>query len=223
MLLAALLIRFTHGWAKHFKSERLFGVPIYRTASTPVSPPVQAPPEPEPDRTETLPALRGLKDLADMRPVIVQDTREQAPLAFKRFASVRETLTAGDYSVRGLESQFAVERKSIDDLTNCCMGGNRERFERELHRLRGYQFKRLLVIGTRADVASGRYYSKIAPAAVLASIDTFEIRYLPVVFASTPEAGAHQIEQWAWVYCCEIAKNANDLLRGCQLPTPPLA
>jgi DNA excision repair protein ERCC-4 len=196
-------------------------MPAYRTASTPVLPPVQAP---EPDGTKTLPALRGLKDLADQRPVLVIDSREQQPLVFTRFVSVKGTLVAGDYAIRGLESQFAVERKSIDDLANCCMGGNRERFERELHRLRGYQFKRLLIIGNRDDLAAGRYHSKIAPASVLASLNTFEVRHaIPVVFAGTPEAGARLIEQWAWIYCCEIAKNANDLLRGCQLPTPPLA
>lgn len=189
-------------------------MPIYRTASTPVSPIS----EPEPDATATLPALRGLKDLADLRPILVADSREQSPLVFKRFTAIKGTLNAGDYSIRGLESSFAVERKSIDDFANCCMGGNRERFERELHRLRGYQFKRLLIIGIRDDFAAGRYHSKIAPAAVLASLDTFEVRYsIPVAFASTPEAAASKVERWAWVFCCEIAKNANDLLRGCRL------
>jgi hypothetical protein len=32
------------------------------------------------------------------------------------------------------------------------MGDNRERFERELHRLRGYRFKRLLVVGSEAEI-----------------------------------------------------------------------
>jgi|SRR5215469_17639926 len=30
---------------------------------------------------------------------------------------------SGDYSIRGLEDQFAVERKSVDDLANCCLAG----------------------------------------------------------------------------------------------------
>jgi ERCC4-type nuclease len=140
-------------------------MPTYRAASTP-TPPVS---EPEPDGTETLPALRGLKDLADCRPILVADSREQAPLVFKRFTTIKGTLNAGDYSIRGLEYSFAVERKSIEDFANCCMGANRERFERELHRLRGYRFKRLLVIGAREDLASGRYHSKITPTAVLAT------------------------------------------------------
>jgi ERCC4-type nuclease len=85
----------------------------------------------------TLPGLRGLRDLVDLRPVIKIDSREQAPLVFTRLQAVAGTLYAGDYSIAGLESSFAVERKSIDDLANCCMGANRDRFEHELLRLRG--------------------------------------------------------------------------------------
>jgi ERCC4-type nuclease len=115
----------------------------------------------------TLPGLRGLRDLADLRPTIVIDSREQAPLHFERLRSVTGNLYVGDYSIAGCESSFSVERKSIDDLVNCCMGENRERLERELLRLRGYCFKRLLVIGTREDIAAGRYHSRIAPKVVL--------------------------------------------------------
>jgi ERCC4-type nuclease len=94
-----------------------------------------------------LPALRGLGTLADHEPVIVIDTREQDPLVFSRLQSVRGTLTTGDYSIAGLESLFAVERKSISDLVGCCMGDSRQRFERELHRLRGFRLRNLHPIG----------------------------------------------------------------------------
>lgn len=60
-------------------------MPTYRTASTPA-------PTLEPNGTETLPALRGLKDLADLLPTLVVDSREQIPLAFKRFISVEGAL-----------------------------------------------------------------------------------------------------------------------------------
>jgi ERCC4-type nuclease len=169
----------------------------------------------EPGTDTTLPGLRSLARLADLRPVIAIDSREQEPLKFTRLKSVLGTLYSGDYSIRGLEDQFAVERKSLDDLANCCLSSNRERFEHELHRLRGYRFKRLLVIGTREDIAAGHYHSRIAPKAVLATLGAFEVRYLPVVFADTPEAGARMIEQWAWYYAREIVENANMLLRGC--------
>jgi ERCC4-type nuclease len=150
-----------------------------------------------------------------LRPKIVIDTREIQPLKFTRLEAVAGTLYTGDYSIRGLEDQFAVERKSIDDLANCCLSSNRGRFEHELHRLRGFGFKRLLVIGSREDIAAGHYHSRIAPKAVLATLGAFEARYLPIVFAETPEAGALLIEQWAWYYGREVVENANGLLRGC--------
>ena len=162
----------------------------------------------------TLPGLRGVAKLADLRPTIVVDQREQAPLKFERLASVPGSLYSGDYSIAGLENNFAVERKSIDDLANCCLTGQRDRFEHELHRLRGYRFKRLLVIGSREDIAAGHYHSRIAPKSVLATLGAFEVRYLPVVFAATPQEAAALIERWSWYFAREIVKNANDLLRG---------
>jgi len=116
-----------------------------------------------------------------------------------------------------LSYSFAIERKSIDDIANCCLVAQRERFEHELHRLRGYRFKRLLVIGTREDIAAGRYHSRIAPKAVLATLGAFEIRYdLPVVFTAVPESAAREIERWAWFFAREVVQNGNNLLRGCK-------
>jgi hypothetical protein len=64
-----------------------------------------------------------------------------------------------------------------------CMNENRKRFERELHRLRGYRFKRLLVVGSEAEILAGQYHSNIKPNAVLATVCAFEVRYdLPVLF-----------------------------------------
>src|SRR6516165_8185838 len=170
-----------------------------------------------PDSEVTLPALRGLAKLADLLPIIVIDNREQEPLTFTRLKSVRDTLYSGDYSLRGLENSFAVERKSLDDLANCCLATNRDRFEHELHRLRGYQFKRLLIIGSREEIAAGRYHSRIAPKAVLATMGAFEIRYsIPLVFCASLEEAAAAIERWVWWTAREIVKSANNLLRGCE-------
>jgi ERCC4-type nuclease len=171
------------------------------------------------DARATLPALRGLAELADLRPVIVIDTREQEPLTFTRFEAVRDTLYSGDYSVRGLENSFCVERKSLDDIANCCVNSNRDRFEHELHRLRGYQFKRLLIIGTREEIGAGRYHSRVVPKAVLATLGAFEVRYsIPLVFCSSPQEAAAAIERWAFYYSREVMKLAQVLSKSsCQL------
>jgi hypothetical protein len=62
------------------------------------------------------------------------------------------------------------------------MGENRERFERELHRLHGYRFKRLLVVGSEAEILAGQYHSN-KPNAVPATLYAFEVRDdLPITF-----------------------------------------
>ncbi|MBW8782968.1 MAG: ERCC4 domain-containing protein [Verrucomicrobia bacterium] len=170
---------------------------------------------------ETFPALRGLSRLADCRPVIVVDTREQAPLVFLRLQSVRDTLTTGDYSFRGGEDLFAIERKSIADLVACCVGDNRERFFRELHRLRGHKFRRLLIVGTREEIEAGGYRSQIKPAAVLATVAVIETRFdVPAVFAASPDEAARLVERWAWYAAREVVEAANELLRGAETQPP---
>ena len=125
-----------------------------------------------------------------IRPTMVTDSREQDPLTFRTFPSVTGTLVSGDYSFRGGEELFAVERKSIADLV-ASVTGERERFERELHRLRGFRFARLLVVGAQAEVEQHRYRSATTPKSVLHSLAAFEARYsIPVVWSPTPEEAA---------------------------------
>lgn len=163
----------------------------------------------------TMPALKHLGDLADVRPTITIDSREQTPLSFARLPSIRGTLQSGDYSVVGMHEQFAVERKSIADLVGCCMGDSRERFERELHRLRGFQFSRLLIVGTRQEIEAGAYRSNIKPQSVLASLATWEVRYsVPVVFEPDPTAAGRRVESWAYYFTRESVEVCNELLRA---------
>jgi len=168
-----------------------------------------------PDTMPTLPALKHLGDLADRRPTVIIDTREQAPLLFTRLPAIRAGLLTGDYSIRGLENLFAIERKSIPDLVSCCCASNRERFENELHRLRGYRFKRLLIVGTVKEITEGAYRSQIKPSCVLGSLAAWEVRYdVPVEWQPTPEAAARRVEGWAWYFAREIVEGCNGLLRG---------
>jgi DNA excision repair protein ERCC-4 len=143
------------------------------------------------------------------KPTICIDTREQTPLVFRNLPSQAATLYSGDYSANGLENMLAIERKSVADLVACCVGDDRDRFERELHRLRGFRFKRLLIVGTRAEVESHRYRSNIAPKSVLSTLAAFEVRYeIPIIWAALPEEAALLIEGWAWWMSREVLKAA---------------
>ncbi len=138
---------------------------------------------------------------------LITDTRERTPLCFQHLETVPGVLQTGDYSIQGLEHLFSVERKSIADLVQS-VTRERKRFERELHRLRGFHFKRLLVIGTEQEIREGKYFSKTNPKAVLHSLYAFEARYdVPVIFVPTPEQAALIVERWAYWYAREIQKN----------------
>lgn len=171
---------------------------------------------------ESLPALRGLQRLADLRPCVVVDTREQDPFVFPRLPSRTATLHTGDYSVAGFENEFSVERKSLDDLAACCVGENRLRFFRELARLRGMKFRRLLIVGERMAIMGKRYRSHIESKAVLATLATVEARFdVPVVHVSNPAEGAEIIERWSWWYAREAVMACNELLRGSEYEASP--
>lgn len=148
-------------------------------------------------------------------PVVVVDTREQTPLPFARLATIRAGLYSGDYGVAGLDGLFAVERKSVADLVGCCCGSNRDRFENELHRLRGYRFRRLLIVGNQSEIEGGAYRSRVSPASVFGTLAMIEARYdCPVVFASTPTIGGELVEGWACYFAREYMNRAADFIKA---------
>lgn len=147
----------------------------------------------------------------EIKPVIIIDTREQTPLTFRTLAFERGTLTSGDYSIKGAEELFSIERKSVADLVSCCVGDNRERFERELHRLRGYRFARLLIVGCEAEITTHRYRGNMNPKAVLHTVRAFEARYIPTVWEPMEDKAAELVERWAYWFSRELLKSVEGL------------
>ena len=146
-------------------------------------------------------------------PTIIIDTREQTPLPFANLPTERRTLATGDYSVLGFERDFSVERKSVTDLVQS-ITRERDRFSRELQRMRAFDFRRLLIVGSLADIEAHRYRSQANPKAIIASLTAFEVRYsLPVCFRETPEAAAVQVERWATYFLRERLVAATEALR----------
>jgi DNA excision repair protein ERCC-4 len=147
--------------------------------------------------------------VGELVPVIVIDTREQQPLPVD--PHITGTLQTGDYSILGCEHMFSVERKSVEDIVSSVIH-DRDRFERELHRLRGFRFKRILITGTEDDITLHRYTSKANPKSVLQSLLAFEVRYeVPVVWGGPPERCALLIQSWAFWFAREIKAAAKHL------------
>lgn len=154
--------------------------------------------------------------------IVVCDTRERLPLVFPTLKSVRKTLQSSDYSILGLELEFGIERKEKNDFVSCTFGENKERFYRELHRLRGFSFARIIIECSREDIAAHKYVSQVNPATVLGVASVCEMRFgIPVCWVGTREAGALLIEEWARQYYKEKLRMLKELLKVQEETQPP--
>lgn len=137
--------------------------------------------------------------------VLVIDTREQRPWSFSdEVTTVRATLSAGDYSVQGLEHRIRLERKELGDFVNCCTR-ERDRFVRELDKLRAYELRAIVVEASLLDVAAHRYRSRALPKAIVASAVAFHVDYgVPTIWAGDHAKAARVAE----MILCRFAKKA---------------
>lgn len=149
---------------------------------------------------------RGLLKVERMK--LLVDTREQKPFAFERFQVEveRATLPAGDYSLPGFEDRVAIERKELNDLIGCLTSG-RDRFERELSKLRFYDLAAVVVEASLEDVSKGRYRSEMKPHAALQSIFSFCVQYrVPFVWAGNRAGAEYATFSLLEKYLAEIEK-----------------
>lgn len=128
--------------------------------------------------------------------VLVKDTREQDGLYQKPpkgLLIVRDTLNAGDYSIKGFESVIAIERKELSDFYGS-IGKDRSRFKRELEKLKGYQWAGLVIESDEANVLSaGSWYTQMSPQAIRMTLVSIELRYrINIYYGST----RNDCERW---------------------------
>jgi len=131
------------------------------------------------------------------KPIILIDTREQAPFAFS-LPTEAATLDTGDYSVKGLQHLIAVERKSLDDLLACC-GRERDRFKRELQRLQAYWFRLLVIESDATTLEAGRWRSKLHSSHTLGSLAAWSAQFtLPIWLGGDHEACGRHVERYLY-------------------------
>lgn len=121
-----------------------------------------------------------------MLPVVV-DTREQLPFDFIGFPVLTKpaSLQTGDYSIRGYEDVLCIERKSLGDLAGCMTAG-RDRFEKELERMRKMECVAVVVEEPITHIRKGSYYSRIDPKSFEQSILSMMFRYrVPFLFGQS--------------------------------------
>lgn len=151
-------------------------------------------------------------------PVLLVDTREQRPLQFSHLPAESATLYTGDYSVKGLEEFFTVERKSLADLAGS-LTRERDRFMHEMHRMRGYPSAYLLAIGDDKELYRLEAQGRLKLRQVEHSLRAIQCRYgVHVERVYTEEQAARLVETWAFCAWREAMKPA-----GVSMPFPDWA
>lgn len=143
-----------------------------------------------------------------LRPIIIVDTQEHVhrhPFTFYEFPTEVAHLYTGDYTIKGLEHLIAVERKTLQDFLGC-VGRERDRFTRELARMRGHRFRLLVIEATAAQLEQGDWLGKIQPAHVLGSLAAWTAQYdLPVWLGGTHDAAGRFVERYLYQCARRVA------------------
>ena len=142
---------------------------------------------------------------------IIEDTREQTPLtAWPDSVAVETgTLHTGDYSIKGWEACFAIERKSLDDFAGTMIAGYeahsekpKKRFNRELERMRHYDCAAVIVTATPEEVMNFRHHCGMDAHGALwgFALSVFATYGVPVFFLGDAKTAARWIADLARHY-----------------------
>ncbi len=121
--------------------------------------------------------------MKDQGLTVVIDTREQHPWSFPELVRVeRRKLDAGDYSLPGLESRVAIERKNPEDLVQTIIS-ERRRFVAELKKLARMRVAAVVVECSLPWVLEGKYSTLVDPEVVVAAVASISVDWgVPVFF-----------------------------------------
>lgn len=112
--------------------------------------------------------------------VVVVDTREQNPLWLpkppKGLVLCRDTLHNGDYSIKGFEDKFAIERKGADLFPY--LTSERDKTKEKLQRISACDFRALVVEFSEYELLyQPQFYTNISVEVIRQSLVSFEIKY----------------------------------------------
>ena len=126
--------------------------------------------------------------------ILVIDTREQKPLCtrIKGLNSLVETVRDGDYTIKGFEDKFAIERKQTSDFYGY-IGKERVKTVKKLKRLAQFDFAALVIEASMDDLLSPNLYSSISPEVARGFLTSVNVRYGIHVYL---DRSRKQIERW---------------------------
>jgi len=116
----------------------------------------------------------------ELKFTIIQDTREKYGYDFEGSETVK--LAAGDYGIKELPNQVAVERKTVEDFVNTIVQ-DWERFAIELNLLVRHKFSCIVVEGSVQDIYENKFRSNVSVKVVLAKVFTISSVFrIPIFF-----------------------------------------
>lgn len=160
--------------------------------------------------------------MQDFTPTVQIDSREQLPLDVQGFPTEVVGLPVGDYGVKGFSDwtnpQFIVERKSLSDLISSLTSG-RERFDREVLKLRQFGFRALLIEAVVGECEFAQYRSSVKPATIFQSLAAYQVRTnLHVLWCGSHQGAARQLEMLVRQFTRGITKDFRRLENACLEP-----
>jgi ERCC4-type nuclease len=111
--------------------------------------------------------------------VLVVDTREQTPLFDPKpdgLKLIHGKLDHGDYSVKGFEDRFAIERKMLSDLC-AYVARERKKTKFKMEYLSTLDFAALVIEESEEEVFFGHMMSRVSPESIRQALVSFRVRY----------------------------------------------
>lgn len=143
--------------------------------------------------------LESIRAQPEKHCVVRVDSREKTPWLLPAWRTEVVTMKEGDYGIAGFSSmsnpEFIVERKSVEDLVGS-VTSSRERFFREIERMRAYRFAAIIIEGSQREVEGGAYHSQARPESILQTLAAIEVRAgIHCLWGESPEGAAVQFER----------------------------
>jgi len=142
------------------------------------------------------------------KPVVLIDSREKMPLyLFENHPNwfkgdQQATLSAGDYSLEGMENVLSLERKSMADAIGSTIA-DRERFIRSCARLAKFRWKAILIEASYEDMKTPYHrfedlQTEAHPNAVCGTLDAIEAKFgIPILYSSrNRELASEKAASW---------------------------
>ena len=138
-----------------------------------------------------------MPDLPPELVTVLVDTREKRPFSMGAMPTEPGSLATGDYVLKAAPNFAVVERKSIGDLAGC-LGSGRERFEKELQRLRAFS-RRITVVECSYPDLLNYHRTEISPASIAGSIASWSGKYCGFLFAGNRVDAADFVQRFLFL------------------------